>query len=44
VVPRYQSELGFIDIIGGAKVMVEDPANMMDEIRKIYQRMSVEGK
>jgi ATP adenylyltransferase len=44
VVPRYRSELGFIDIIGGAKVMVEDPAAMVDEVRKSYEKLSVERK
>ncbi len=44
VVPRYESELGFIDIVGGAKVMVEDPETMADELQKVYERMSGEGK
>jgi len=33
IVPRYERELGFMDIIGGAKIMVEDPVRSRDRIR-----------
>ena len=44
IIPRYWRETGFIDIIGGAKVMVEDPATMVDQVRKVYEELSVERK
>jgi ATP adenylyltransferase len=38
VIPRYRNELGFVDIVGGAKIVVEDPSETMrrlkDEFRK----------
>jgi ATP adenylyltransferase len=38
VVPRYERELGFMDIIGGAKIMVEDPIRTRDRIREAFAR------
>lgn len=39
VIPRYQNELGCIDIIGGAKIIVEDPAKTLKELKKSFQRI-----
>jgi ATP adenylyltransferase len=36
VVPRYHRELGFIDIIGGAKIIVEDPEVTRDSLRAAF--------
>jgi ATP adenylyltransferase len=36
IIPRYRNELGFIDIIGGAKIIVEDPHQTMKELRKAF--------
>lgn len=36
VIPRYRNELGFIDIIGGAKIIVEDPLQTMRELKKAF--------
>ena len=38
VVPRYERELGFMDIIGGAKIMVEDPIRTRDRLREAFAR------
>ena len=38
VVPRYVSELGFIDIIGGSKVLIEDPATYLEDMRDDFRR------
>jgi ATP adenylyltransferase len=37
VIPRYQNELGYIDIIGGAKIIVEDPVETMKRLRKAFR-------
>ena len=44
VVPRYGSELGFIDILGGAKVLVENPASYVEDVRKAFETVSVGRK
>lgn len=36
IVPRYKNELGFIDIVGGAKIIVEDPARTMARLREAF--------
>lgn len=40
IVPRYQRELGFIDIIGGAKVIVEEPNETRKRVREAFLRQS----
>jgi ATP adenylyltransferase len=42
VVPRYKSELGFIDIIGGGKIMVEDPEIYLDRVRGAFRETLIE--
>lgn len=37
LVPRYKNELGFIDIIGGAKIIVEDPTITMKRLREKFK-------
>jgi ATP adenylyltransferase len=39
VVPRYDRELGFMDIIGGAKIMVEDPLQTRDRLRDAFSKV-----
>ncbi len=34
IVPRYRRELGFIDIISGAKIIIEDPNVSLEKIRQ----------
>jgi ATP adenylyltransferase len=36
VIPRYRNELGFIDIVGGAKIVVEDPHTTMCRLREAF--------
>jgi len=36
VIPRYQNELGCIDIIGGAKINIEDPVKTMQALKKSF--------
>ncbi len=33
IIPRYQNELGVIDLIGGAKVLVENPLETLEKIK-----------
>jgi ATP adenylyltransferase len=37
VIPRYPNELGFIDIVGGAKIVIEDPEQTMKNLREGFQ-------
>ena len=37
IVPRYPNEVGFMDIIGGAKIVVEDPVDSCGKIQKAFQ-------
>lgn len=39
VIPRYKNELGFIDIIGGAKIIVEDPLITMKQLREAFKKI-----
>ncbi|MBD3181022.1 HIT domain-containing protein [Candidatus Poribacteria bacterium] len=39
IVPRYHKETGFIDIIAGAKIIVEDPNVSLAKIRKGFTKM-----
>ena len=40
LIPRYRNELGFIDIIGGAKILVENPAQTMKKLKKAFGKIS----
>ena len=37
IVPRYPTEVGFIDIIGGAKIIVEDPSVSQVRISEAFK-------
>ena len=39
VIPRYRNELGFIDIIGGAKILVENPTRTMEKLKKAFGKI-----
>jgi ATP adenylyltransferase len=36
VIPRYRNEVGFIDIVGGAKILIEDPQETMRRLREAF--------
>lgn len=36
VVPRYQKELGFVDILSGEKIIIEDPRVTMEKLRNEF--------
>ena len=40
VVPRYTKELGFMDIIGGARIIIEDPIVTQEKLVKIFQELA----
>lgn len=44
VIPRYPNELGFIDIIGGAKIIVEDPVQTMQVLRKAFSNLTLNDR
>ncbi len=37
IVPRYQREVGFIDVIGNARIIVEDPKDTVTKLTKAFQ-------
>ena len=37
IVPRFRNEIGFIDVIGGARVHVDDPTEALAQLRKILK-------
>ena len=38
IVPRYPNEVGFMDIIGGAKIVVENPVDTRNKIKKAFEK------
>jgi ATP adenylyltransferase len=36
IVPRYRNELGFIDIIGGSKIIVEEPSLTKEKLWEAF--------
>ena len=40
VVPRYQRELGFMDVIGGARIIIEDPIVTQENLRNLFQKFN----
>lgn len=36
IIPRYDREMGLIDIIGGAKVVIEDPLVTLEKLQKAF--------
>lgn len=41
IVPRYSRELGFIDILGGAKLVVEHPEVTTKKLREAFQKRNL---
>jgi ATP adenylyltransferase len=39
IVPRYKNELGFIDIISDARIMIEDPHKALLSLQKEYKKV-----
>jgi ATP adenylyltransferase len=42
IVPRFRNELGFVDIIAGSKIFVEDPAQAMIKLKKAFLKKEKE--
>jgi ATP adenylyltransferase len=40
IVPRYPREVGFIDIIGDARIIVEDPKDTVQRLSKAFQELN----
>jgi ATP adenylyltransferase len=38
IVPRYKSELGFVDILAGSKIYVEDPLRVLTILKEAFQK------
>lgn len=40
VVPRYPRELGFMDVIGGTRIIIEDPNATQEKLQGLFQELS----
>ncbi len=40
VVPRYARELGFIDVISGARIIIEDPNTTQEKLQQAFQELA----
>lgn len=40
VVPRYDNEVGFLDVLSGTRVIVSDPAEVMEMLRSRFDLMA----
>ena len=40
VVPRYPRELGFMDVIGGARIIIEDPIATQKKLHEFFNEIS----
>lgn len=38
IVPRYPREVGFIDVIAGTRIIVEDPISTVNKLRDIFSK------
>jgi ATP adenylyltransferase len=41
IVPRYRNEVGFIDVLAGDKVMVVDPADVMERLKGWFDCLKI---
>lgn len=41
IVPRYNRELGFIDIISGTKIFIEDPKVTLENLKKAFDGFKI---
>jgi ATP adenylyltransferase len=41
IVPRYRGELGFVDIMSGARIMVEDPQKTQEKLKEAFAKIKV---
>jgi ATP adenylyltransferase len=44
IVPRYYNELGFLDIIGGSKIIVEDPKETQEKLKQAFSKRTIHNK
>jgi len=38
IVPRYKHELGFVDILSGSKIFVENPKSSLENLRDLFRQ------
>ena len=41
IIPRYPNELGMIDLIGGAKVLVENPLETLEKMKSYVSKLQI---
>jgi ATP adenylyltransferase len=44
IVPRYKNELGFVDILSGSKIFVEDPKHVLEKLRQAFRQEEQQQK
>ncbi len=40
IVPRYPRELGFIDVISGARIIIEEPNATQEKLKQVFQKFT----
>lgn len=43
VIPRYPNEIGFVDLVGGAKIIIEDPKETMVRLKDAFDKFDFEN-
>lgn len=41
IVPRYERELGFVDIISGTKIFIEDPKETLKKLKEAFKNFNL---
>ena len=39
IVPRYDNEIGFIDVLSGSRIYVEDPIDVLNRLKEDFSRL-----
>jgi len=42
IVPRYENELSFIDVLSGSKIIVEEPKDTLKRLKSEYKKYAEE--
>jgi ATP adenylyltransferase len=40
VIPRYENELGFLEVMAGTRLMVHDPRQVLEDLQEAFSRLS----
>jgi ATP adenylyltransferase len=43
IIPRYPREIGIVELVGGGRVLIEDPRKTQERLRELLSRLDTEG-